>query len=84
MNESDDESESNPLPQWLEGDSLAPPCQADYELIAEMLDFAEIGEEDYIFDLGCGDGRVCIMAAEKYGAKACGNETKSDFEIRFC
>lgn len=28
--------------------------------------------EQVLFDLGCGDGRICIEAAESRGAKACG------------
>jgi len=31
---------------------------------------AEVGSEDVVYDLGCGDGRVLIMAVEEFGAKA--------------
>jgi len=31
--------------------------------------------EKVLYDLGCGDGRICIEAAESRGAKACGERT---------
>jgi ribosomal protein L11 methylase PrmA len=39
-----------------------------------MLDMAKVGPNDVVYDLGSGDGRIVIMAAEKYGAKAVGVE----------
>ena len=28
------DDDANPLPIWLEGDSLAPPCQSDFDVVA--------------------------------------------------
>ncbi len=42
------------------------------EVAEEMLTFAEIASSDVIYDLGCGDGRILITAAKKYGAKGVG------------
>lgn len=28
------DDDENPFPIWLEGDSLAPPCQADFDVVA--------------------------------------------------
>lgn len=37
-----------------------------------MLALAEVGEDDVVYDLGCGDGRIVITAAKKYGASGIG------------
>jgi SAM-dependent methyltransferase len=42
-------------------------------LVDKMLDMAEVGPEDYVIDLGSGDGRN-IIAAAKRGARALGVE----------
>ncbi|OEC84432.1 hypothetical protein A9507_02505 [Methanobacterium sp. A39] len=39
-----------------------------------MLDMAEIGPEDIVYDLGSGDGRIVINAVKIYNAKAVGLE----------
>ena len=33
---------------------------------------ARVGPHDVVYDLGCGDGRVVIMAAQKFGARGVG------------
>ena len=40
-------------------------------VVAAMLRFANVGEGDVVYDLGCGDGRICIAAARR-GARAVG------------
>jgi hypothetical protein len=40
----------------------------------QMLEFAEVGPTDLLFDLGSGDGRIPIMAAQEFGARAVGVE----------
>jgi uncharacterized protein (TIGR03000 family) len=39
------------------------------EVVEAMLKLAEVGKEDVVYDLGCGDGRIVITAVEKFGAK---------------
>jgi SAM-dependent methyltransferase len=39
-----------------------------------MLQLAEVGAGDVVYDLGSGDGRIPIIAAQKYGARAVGIE----------
>jgi ribosomal protein L11 methylase PrmA len=39
-----------------------------------MLEMAEVDETDVIYDLGSGDGRIVIRAAQKYGARGVGIE----------
>lgn len=42
------------------------------DICEEMLGLANIGPEDIVYDLGCGDGRILIMAALKYNCRAVG------------
>ncbi len=39
-----------------------------------MLNLAEVSENDIVYDLGSGDGRIIIMAAKEFGAQAIGIE----------
>ena len=47
------------------------------ELIAAMLDMAKVTPNDYVVDLGSGDGRI-VIAAAKRGARALGVEFNPD------
>ena len=42
------------------------------EVVDKMLDLAAVKKDDVVYDLGCGDGRIVIAAAKKYGCKAIG------------
>src|SRR3954471_13415763 len=44
------------------------------EVVERMLTMAQTGPSDIHFDLGAGDGKIAIMAAKKFGAKATGIE----------
>lgn len=41
-------------------------------VVEAMLKMAEVGKGDMVYDLGCGDGRIVITAAQKYGARGVG------------
>jgi SAM-dependent methyltransferase len=41
-------------------------------VVDAMLRLARVGPEDLVYDLGCGDGRIVIAAAAKYGARGYG------------
>ncbi len=43
-----------------------------YDIVSRMLKIAMIKKEDVIFDLGCGDGRMVVLAAKKYGCRGFG------------
>jgi SAM-dependent methyltransferase len=43
-----------------------------------MLRLANVTADDVVYDLGSGDGRIPIIAAQKYGAKAVGIEINKD------
>jgi len=47
-------------------------------LIRRLLDLASPGRGELLVDLGCGDGRVVIEAARRYGCQAVGIEANSD------
>ena len=42
------------------------------EVVEKMLETADVKKTDIVYDLGCGDGRIVITAAKKYGCKAKG------------
>ncbi|SFK65716.1 SAM-dependent methyltransferase [Proteiniphilum acetatigenes] len=41
-------------------------------VVEGMLDLANVGKGDVVYDLGCGDGRIVITAAKKYEATGIG------------
>jgi len=42
------------------------------EVVTEMLRMANVGKDDILYDLGCGDGRIVIAAAQRYGTRGVG------------
>ena len=44
----------------------------DLEVVRAMLEAAKVGPGDVVYDLGCGDGRIVITAAQRYGARGVG------------
>jgi SAM-dependent methyltransferase len=42
------------------------------EIVDRMLDVANVTALDVVYDLGCGDGRIVIAAAKKYGTRGVG------------
>ena len=43
-------------------------------VVRAMLELAEVGPNDVVFDLGSGDGRIPIAAAKEFGARGVGIE----------
>ena len=41
-------------------------------VVDKMLELAQVTKNDLVYDLGCGDGRIVVTAAKKYGCKAVG------------
>jgi len=42
------------------------------EVVRAMLEIAQVGKNDLVYDLGCGDGRIVIAAVQKAGASGVG------------
>jgi tRNA G37 N-methylase Trm5 len=45
-----------------------------HDVVDRMLKTAKVTKNDVVYDLGCGDGRIVIAAAKKYGCKGVGFE----------
>jgi SAM-dependent methyltransferase len=43
-------------------------------VVDKMLELAKVTSDDLVYDLGCGDGRIVVTAAKRYGARAVGFE----------
>ncbi len=41
-------------------------------VVDKMLALAKVRKDDVVYDLGCGDGRIVVTAAKRYGARAVG------------
>jgi protein-L-isoaspartate O-methyltransferase len=70
-----------PLPQRPLASSLehsAPYVATPQDIVEKMLELAKVGPDDVVYDLGSGDGRIVITAAQKYGAHAVGVELRPD------
>jgi SAM-dependent methyltransferase len=50
----------------------APFVRTPEDIVDQMLDLAAPLEGELLYDLGCGDGRIVVRAAEKYGCQAVG------------
>ena len=48
------------------------------DVVAAMLKLAGVQKTDIVYDLGCGDGRIVIMAAKQFGAKSVGVDINPD------
>jgi protein-L-isoaspartate O-methyltransferase len=46
-------------------------------VVQKMLEVAKVQPDDVVYDLGSGDGRIVIMATQKFGAHAVGVELNS-------
>jgi SAM-dependent methyltransferase len=55
-----------------EVDIHAPYVTTPYPLVEAMLTLASTKKSDMVYDLGCGDGRIVIAAAKRYGAHGVG------------
>ena len=43
-----------------------------YDVIDQMLDMGSIRRSDVVYDLGCGDGRIVVAAADRFGCRGVG------------
>lgn len=57
---------------------IAPYVASPLPVVRQMLVISKLRPEELVYDLGCGDGRVVIMAAQEFGARAVGVELRED------
>ena len=70
-----------PSPQGLTGATLirqVPYVPTPEDIVDKILELAKVTPKDVVYDLGSGDGRIVITAAQKYGAHAVGVEINPD------
>jgi precorrin-6B methylase 2 len=59
-------------PKKPDAPQLAPYVPTGHDVVDRMLSLASVTKDDFVVDLGCGDGRIPIAAAKKYGARGLG------------
>jgi SAM-dependent methyltransferase len=65
-----------PLDTLTAPDGDVPFVESPQPVVNKMLELADVSEEDVVYDLGSGDGRIVITAARRYGARGVGIEIK--------
>ena len=61
--------DSSPIPRPV---ANAPFITTPHDVVDKMIELARLSKDDLLYDLGCGDGRIAIAAAKKYGCRAVG------------
>lgn len=59
------------------GEKGAPYVPSPRHVVWRLLSLADVDENDVVYDLGSGDGRIVLAAARKYGARGVGIEIDS-------
>lgn len=62
------------LPQALRAEGDVPFVVTPDGVTLAMLELAQVGPQDFVLDLGSGDGRIVILAARRFGASGLGVE----------
>ncbi|MBZ5725342.1 MAG: methyltransferase domain-containing protein [Acidobacteriia bacterium] len=66
------------LAQQFGHNDLAPYIPTPQIIVERMLEAGRVKPGDVVYDLGSGDGRIVITAAQKFGARAVGVEIRPD------
>lgn len=56
----------------------APFIKSKNNIVDRMIEMAEISDQDLVYDLGCGDGRILIAAAVQRGCRGIGFDIDPD------
>ncbi len=64
--------------QFGAAENLAPYVPTPQAIVEKMLEAGHVKPGELVYDLGSGDGRVVITAAQKFGARAVGIELRAD------
>lgn len=68
----DTQTESTPGARILQRQPDVPYVPTPQPVVDRMLAIAKVNRNDVVYDLGSGDGRLVITAAQKYGARGVG------------
>jgi cyclopropane fatty-acyl-phospholipid synthase-like methyltransferase len=60
------------IPLWAQAPPRAPFVATPPDVVNRMLVLADVGPQDVLYDLGCGDGRIVIAAAQEFGTRGVG------------
>src|SRR5262249_9628800 len=58
--------------------AAAPFVPTPQTVVDRMLELAKVTKDDVVYDLGCGDGRIVVTAARRYGCRAWGFDVDPD------
>ena len=65
-------SVASPSPESSRPKLDVPYVPTPESVVAKMLELAKVNKNDVVYDLGSGDGRIVITAAQKHGARGVG------------
>ena len=69
-------------PAPVGGEKLAPYYPTPETIVERMLQLGQLKAGEKMYDLGSGDGRIVIMAAQRFHAQAVGIELDNDLYIQ--
>src|SRR4051794_32005853 len=69
-------------PTPVGGEKLAPYYPTPETIVERMLQLGELKAGEKMYDLGSGDGRIVIMAAQRFHAEAVGVELDNDLYVQ--
>jgi len=69
--------ENTEEPKWIQTPDVVY-VGTPYDVVSEMLHMAQVNKNDLIVDLGCGDARILVLSAQKYGSRGIGYEIDPD------
>ena len=64
-------------PQWMKTPDVVY-VGTPYDVVSRMLQMAQVKNGETVVDLGCGDARMLVLAAQKYGSKGIGYDIDPD------
>jgi hypothetical protein len=62
--------------------NAGPYVPSPQSVVSDMLRYADVGPNDFLIDLGSGDGRIVLTAAKVFGARGFGVEIKEELVKR--
>ena len=69
---------AQPVAPLLDPRSVAPYVPTPWHVVDRLLEEAGVSPDDYVIDLGSGDGRILLRAAKGPGARGVGYEINAD------